>query len=146
MWASDFSYRKGWSIENCSPRIPSSIFLICFTFSHIFCWLSNSLKQAVWQRSEPKCRFHIYLYIFILLVLERQTIFVLMSLKTVTQIFPPRVIEVFYTTMYFILKCPTNTNKTYSNVASTVPFLKFWNLAGESFCRKKIPLLIKMAL
>ena len=45
--------------------------------------------------------------------------------------------------MYFILKCPTNPHKKYANVASAVPFVIFWNLVNESFCRKKISLLIK---
>ena len=74
VWASDFSYRKGWSNGYWSPMTPSFIFLISFTFSHIFCWLSNFLKQAVWQQSEEKCGFLIFSHIFILLVLERQTI------------------------------------------------------------------------
>ena len=73
VWASDFSYRKGWSNWHRSA-MTSPIFLMYFTFTHISCWLCNSLKQAVWQRSEANCSFHIFLHIFILLVLERQTI------------------------------------------------------------------------
>ena len=74
VWASDFSYMKWWSDGYWSPMTPSFIFLISFTFSHIFCWLSNFLKQAVWQQSEEKCGFLIFSHIFILLVLERRTI------------------------------------------------------------------------
>ena len=36
VWASDFSYRKGWSKEYWSPMTSSSIFLRYFTLSHIF--------------------------------------------------------------------------------------------------------------
>ena len=38
VWASDFSYRKGWSNEYWSPMTSSSIFLIYFTFGHNFCY------------------------------------------------------------------------------------------------------------
>ena len=37
------------------------------------------------------------------------------------------------------------STQKYSNVASAVPVVLFWNLADESFVVKNIPLFIKVA-
>ena len=144
VWASDLLYRKAWSNEYCSAMTSSSIFPRYFTFTLIFCWLSNSLKQTVCQGSEIKCSFDMFLlfisyfYSYYTFSLRETNDFVLTSLKAATQIPPPIALEVFTQNMCFILKCLMNPHKRYSNIASTVPFVIFWNLANESFSRKKI--------
>ena len=117
---------------------------IIFYFPYIFyikpyfCWLINSFKQAVWQRSEAKCSFHIFLHIFI----GKTNDFLLTSLKAATLISPPpqhyRFFYQFFTqNMYFILKYPTNPHKKIFQCCICCPFCYLLKFCGWIFCRKK---------
>ena len=133
VWASDFLYRKAWSNEYCSAMTSSSIFLRYFTFTLIFCWLSNSLKQTVCQGSEIKCSFDMFLlfisyfYSYYTFSLRETNDFVLTNLKAATQI-PPHSVRSFYTKHVFYFKMSYESTQKIFQCCIHCPFryiLKF---------------------
>ena len=90
------------TILPCERVAPYGIIFFPYTF-HIypyFLLINQVFKQAVWQRSEAKCSFYIFLYIFKTFSLGKVNDFVLTSLKAANQTFPPSVIFFFKLFLY----------------------------------------------
>ena len=144
VWASDFSYRKGWSNGYWSLMTLSFISLYLLHLAIFFLLIKQLFKTSCLTAKRGKVRLSYTLTYFYTFSLGKTNDFVITSLKAATQIpppSPPSVIDFFnkffYTNMYLTLNCPTNPHKRYFNVASAVPFVIFWNLADESLVVKR---------